>query len=725
TVGNFNGSEDGRQQILVVTGLRAKGNTQKYWYQLSWYSLEGANLIRGNEMIMAHSLSYNNSETDINNSCFVAIAAPDVNDDDSLLLERIGDVQRYYTKPSINAIIQASPYFDDLSSDSYPNEGSTEFGSSTGSTQSGLASCGASAAVKGEVEIELGATIDIETQTTFAFNYDYEYTWANETSVTFGGGTDDYVIMYTTPYSVYSYRMLVSETKKAKVPGSPRYNTYSSYADALLRAQSEPDFYNTSFMPYAAWVELNTDYLKMTPQQIWQNFKPGTRAPKSYFYVEIEEPDNPVTTILTVDQYDEIASRTDGLETIRGTYLNNVPGDPASYANIPTSYHSIHKVGTPRQVGYAEGGYITAEYEVSTEESHEFNFSVEFESSIMVGAGAVGCKAVAGLAGSLSGGGGYAYSDSRGNTYTGTVDSLPKDATDYDFSWQLCKASATINGKEVDIVYYDVKNVRCLPKTPQNLTVSDVSADSVTLTWDNNSSASRFEIYAVNGGGQSLFLDTVIAGASGDTLSYESTGLTAGTTYYYKIRAVNNSGLKSRFSSVVSATTLPDSGGSFGISQQPKDFETFAGDVAIFTVVAYTTNNKPIQYQWQTYDNDAKSWNDIDGKRSATLKVNATPERDGSQYRCIVYQGAGCMVYSSPVELIIGKTGSNTTLTVAKNSPAITIPDGSTVYCAGVKQETITKPLFDWVYDIRTVDENLYTKLAYSESTDTDDNPVY
>ena len=175
----------------------------------------------------------------------------------------------------------------------------------------------------------------------------------------------------------------------------------------------------------------------------------------------------------------------------------------------------------------------------------------EFESSCMIGAGALGCKAVAGFAYSLSGGGGYAYSDSVGNTYSGTVDSLPKDATDYDFYWQLCKATATINGKEVDIVYYDVKNVRSLPKTPQNLTVSDVSADSVTLTWDNNSTASRYEIYAVNGN-QSLFLDTVTAGTSSDSLSYESEGLNSATAYYYKIRAVNNSGLKSRFSSTVS-----------------------------------------------------------------------------------------------------------------------------------------------------------------------------
>ena len=727
TVGNFNGSEDGRQQILVVTGLRAKGTQQKYWYQLSWYSLNGETLIRGHEMIMASSLSYNNSTTERNNSCFVAIAAPDVNDDDTLILERIGDVQRYYTKPSINSIIQAAPYFEDLSSDSYPNEGGTEFGSSTGSTQSGLASCGVAAAIKGEIEAEAGITVDLELSSKFAFDYNFEHIWTNETAVTFGGGTDDYVIMYTIPYSVYTYKMLVSESKCAKVPGTTKYNNIPNYSDALLRAKSEMDTHSEDhedFMAYAAWVELNTSYLNKTPQQLWQTYKPGSAAPKSYFYFEIEEPCNPVTAILTVDQYDEIASRTDGLETIRGTYLNSTPGDPASYANIPTSYHSIKRVDEFRQVGNAEGGYISVEYSVGKEESHSFEFSYEFESSCMIGAGALGCKVVAGFANSLSGGGGYAYSDSVGNTYSGTVDSLPKDATDYDFYWQLCKATATINGKEVDIVYYDVKNVRSLPKTPQNLTVSDVSADSVTLAWDNNSTASRYEIYAVNGN-QSLFLDTVTAGTSSDSLSYESEGLNSATAYYYKIRAVNNSGLKSRFSSTVSATTLPDSGGSFGISQQPEDFETFAGDVAIFTVVAYTTNNKPIQYQWQTYNKDAKSWVDMDGKRSATLKVDATPEKDGSQYRCIVYQGAGCIVYSSAVELIIGKTGSNTKLTIARNSPENTIPDGSTVNCSGEIRDTQIDSVYGWVADIRTAEEKNYTKLAYIETTDTEGNSAY
>ena len=726
TVGNFDGSDDGGQEILVVTGLRAKGDTQRYWYQLSWYSLDSqGRLVRGHEMIMAYSLSYNNTKNHLNNSCFVAIAAPDVNDDDSLILERIGDIQRYYTKPSINSIIQAAPYFEDLSGDNYPNEGGTEFGSYTGHTHSGLASCGASAGVKGEIELELGVTVDIEASASVAFDYNFEYVWENETSVTYGGGTDDYVILYTTPYSVYSYRMLVNQSRHAMIPGGAvtrhKYDGIANYSDALVRAKSEKD---VNFIKYASWVELNISYLGMTAQQIWQTYKPGMPAPTSYFYVEIEEPSNPVTTILTVDQYDEIASRTDGLETIRGTYLNSVPGDPASYSNIPTSYHGIKRVKDPMQVSNAEGSYVSVEYSAGTDESHEFNFSLEFEASVLVGGGIMGNKIVGGITGSLYGGGGFAYSDSRGNTYTGTVDSLPRDAAEYDFSWQLCKASATINGKEADIIYYDVKNVRCLPKTPQNLTVSDVSADSVTLAWDNNSSATRYEVYAVNGN-QSLFLDTVTPGASSDSVSYKSTELNPGTAYYYKIRSVSNTGLKSRFSSAVSATTLPDSSGSFGISQQPMDFETFAGDVAIFTVVAYTTNNKPIQYQWQTFNADAKTWIDIDGKRSATLKIDADLDKDGNQYRCIVYQGAGCIVYSNPVELIIGKTGSNTKLTIARNTPANTIPDGSTVYCAGVKQETRPEPVFDWVDDVRTVDEIIYTKLAYSESTDTDDNPVY
>ena len=732
TVGNFSGNADGRQQILVVTGLRAKGTDHYYWYQLSWYYFNDDTLIKGHEMIMAYSSSYNNDKKVRNNSCFVAIAAPDVNDDDSLILERVGDVQRYYSKPSINSIIQAAPYFEDLSSDSYPNEGGTEFGSSTGSSQSGLASCGLTAGIKGEVELSLGADVDIEGSAVFAFDYNFEHVWQNETSVTFGGGTDDYVILYTIPYSVYTYKALVNPSMYAKVPGTDRYNNIPNYSDALVRAKSEIDTLHKDFMSYAAWVEFNTDYFDMTPQQIWTKYKPGSPAPKSYFYLEIEEPCNPVTTILTVDQYDEIASRTEGLETIRGTYLNSTPGDPSSYCNIPTSYYNIKRAGDFHSVSNAEGSYISVEYSVGTEESHSFEFGLEFEASILVGGGFCGNKAIAGLTGSLSGSGGYAYSDSTGNTYSGTVDSLPKDATDYDFYWQLCKATTKINDKEVDIIYYDVKDVRCLPKTPQNLTVSDVSADSVTLTWDNNSTATRFEVYSVNGSGQSLFLDTVTAGASVDSLSYESTGLNSGTVYNYKIRGVSNTGLKSRFSSVVSATTLPDNGGSFGISQQPEDFETFAGDTAIFTVVAYATNNKPIQYQWQTYNEDSKTWVDMDGKRSATLKVDATIEKDGSQYRCVVYQGAGCMVYSNAVELIIGKTGSNTKLTIAKNSADNIIPDGSTVYCSGNIQQTEVTPVYEWVADIRTVDEvadedaeKNYTKLAYSETTDAEGNPVY
>lgn len=92
------------------------------------------------------------------------------------------------------------------------------------------------------------------------------------------------------------------------------------------------------------------------------------------------------------------------------------------------------------------------------------------------------------------------------------------------------------------------------PKPPSGLSASASSARSITLKWaDNSSDETGFKIERKTGSsGTYSEIATVDAGVT----TYNDTGLTEGTTYYYEVRAYNGAG-DSAYSNEESTTTLP------------------------------------------------------------------------------------------------------------------------------------------------------------------------
>lgn len=96
------------------------------------------------------------------------------------------------------------------------------------------------------------------------------------------------------------------------------------------------------------------------------------------------------------------------------------------------------------------------------------------------------------------------------------------------------------------------------------LTATSAGYDRVKLTWNAATGASGYKIY------QSTTLDGTYTRiktiTSGSTTSYTRTGLTPGTRYYYKIRALNDTGefaAYSPYSAAVSAVPLPPAPANF------------------------------------------------------------------------------------------------------------------------------------------------------------------
>jgi titin len=96
--------------------------------------------------------------------------------------------------------------------------------------------------------------------------------------------------------------------------------------------------------------------------------------------------------------------------------------------------------------------------------------------------------------------------------------------------------------------------VPALPATPTNLTATAASRSQINLTWtDNASNETGFKIERCKGATCTYF--TQIATVGANVTSYSNTGLSANSTYRFRVRAYNAAG-NSSYSNIATATTL-------------------------------------------------------------------------------------------------------------------------------------------------------------------------
>lgn len=119
------------------------------------------------------------------------------------------------------------------------------------------------------------------------------------------------------------------------------------------------------------------------------------------------------------------------------------------------------------------------------------------------------------------------------------------------------RAYCTVNGSEAWGNYAGEKTVVATLGAP-TLTFGDLSSNSITVKWEKISGAQGYYVY--RSASEDGVYTKIKKISSGDTLSYKDTGLTFGTTYYYRVQAyttVNGTVLNGVYSLPAAQTCVP------------------------------------------------------------------------------------------------------------------------------------------------------------------------
>ena len=592
---NFTGDINGREEVVFSTVQKYKHGTGHFW-RTRMYCNTGTQ--SGSTWVD------NWSQKDYGWSLYhdgesqTALTAADIGVNDGTQA-KIKSKTRSYTDPQVMAILEAPPYFAEIAEGDIGN-GTTAYGKAktTGESKTDSTSVSLGAMVGFEYEDPITSTGG-----GFEATISNEWTWETtesverEISTTYSNDSgDNAVVVFRTPVVTYEYEV------RGYAAGATKNNRMA------IGIQGQP-----------------------------------------------------AHSMISVDDYNAAADQF-GLDRITDDMIGSA-GNPSSYhQGLPSSKKSIQSWTSEKQYSYAGSGTIeqSVTNTKSTEESSSYSFNAEVSAFV----------SICGVKGGLSAGGGFGSGtttmNSESTSKTGAVSARPNvtNAENYNFNWQFATWTQHLNGDEVPVLGYLVNSIIAPPSPAENLALSEHSKNSMKLTWEaGDRPANEYRVYRydpTNPYSDYTLLGTVSGGLVSEdgVYEYQLTGLAPSTTYQYVITGYSLTNGESVYSEVATGTTLADSGKSLVLNEL-KDQSALIGEDAVFQVdVASYGDYNSLGYRWQE-KLPGSNWKDAENGDASTLRVTATGERSGAQYRCIVYgksqAGDAVPYYTNAAKLTIGQ----------------------------------------------------------------------
>jgi uncharacterized protein (TIGR02145 family)/uncharacterized repeat protein (TIGR02543 family) len=251
------------------------------------------------------------------------------------------------------------------------------------------------------------------------------------------------------------------------------------------------------------------------------------------------------------------------------------------------------------------------------------------------------------------------YSSVTSTTYTSFTNTGLSSGTTYYY-----KVSAYNDGGESSQSSYASATTNSdMPNAPSGVSASAVSSSSIAVSWSAVSGATEYYVYrsASASGSYSLVEKT-------SSTSVTNTGLSSGTTYYYKVSSYNNGGESSQ-SSYASATT------NLTVPSAPTNVSATAASSNSITVSWSTVSGASGYYVYRS-TSASGSYSQVENTSSASVTNTGLSSGTTYYYKVSAYNNGGESSQSSYVSATTNVAAPNTPTNVsatAASSSSITV----------------------------------------------------